>query len=148
MECAKRVRDLIGIAGQLISLIDEETKLLAAFETDRIGGLIEDKQRLVRAYAAQVRELRREPEMMAALGNALRDELREVLARFDAAAKANERALSVARVANERVVKAIVDAASAQQVPSTGAYGRSGAIAAPSRAAAARPLSIAVNQSL
>jgi hypothetical protein len=45
------------------------------------------------------------------------------------------------------VIRAIVDAAAAQQTTVAG-YSRAGTLPAPSRAAAARPLSLTVNQRL
>jgi hypothetical protein len=146
MDNAHRMRDLIVVAGRLITLINEETRLLESLEAGRIGELQEEKGRLTRAYVASVRDLGREPDLIAAVDKAVRDELSEVLERFTEAAQANERALSATRAANERVMRAIIDAAAAQQQTVAG-YSRAGTLPPPARTGAGgRPLSLSVDQ--
>lgn len=147
MDSAARMRDLIVVAGRLITLVNEETRLLEAYKTNDIGQLQEEKARLSRIYVGLVRDLKRDPELLAAVEKAVREELTDVLKRFEAAAEANTNALNVAREANERVMRAIVEAATAQQTTVAG-YSRAGTLAAPTRAASARPLSMTVNQRL
>jgi hypothetical protein len=147
MDSATRLRDLIVVAGRLITLVTEETRQLQAYQTDEIGALQDDKARLTRLYAGLVRDLKRDPELLSAADRAVREELSDVLQRFNAAAEANAEALNMARAANERVMRAIIDAASAQQNAVAG-YSRAGTAAAPSRMQATRPLSISVNQRL
>jgi Lon protease-like protein len=147
MDSAARMRDLIVVAGRLITLVTEETRLLEAYRTSDIGALQDEKGRLSRIYVGLVRDLKRDPELLAAVEKAVREELSDVLRRFEAAAEANANALNTAREANERVMRAIVEAASAQQTTVAG-YSRTGTLAAPSKAAASRPLSMTVNQRL
>jgi len=147
MDSAARMRDLIVVAGRLITLVNEETRLLEAYKTNDIGQLQDEKTRLSRIYVGLVRDLKRDPELLAAVEKAVREELTDVLKHFEAAAEANTNALNVAREANERVMRAIVEAATAQQTTVTG-YSRTGTMAAPTRATAARPLSMTVNQRL
>ena len=147
MDSATRLRDLIVVAGRLITLVTEETRQLESYRTDQIGALQDEKGRLTRLYAGLVRDLRRDPDLLTAADKAVRDELSDVLQRFEAAAEANAAALEMARAANERVMRAIIEAASAQQNAVTG-YSRSGGAATPSRAQTTRPLSISVNQRL
>lgn len=147
MDSTARMRDLIVVAGRLITLVTEETRLLEAYQANDIGQLQDEKARLSRIYSGLVRDLKRDPELLAAVEKAVREELSDVLKRFEAAAEANTNALNVAREANERVMRAIVDAAAAQQTTVAG-YSRSGTVAAPSRTAAARPISMSVNQRL
>jgi hypothetical protein len=147
MDSAARMRDLIVVAGRLITLVTEETRLLEAYQTNDITPLQDEKARLSRLYVGLVRDLKRDPELLAAVEKAVREELTDVLQRFEAAAEANTNALNVARAANERVMRAIVDAAAAQQNAVAG-YSRNGTAPQPSRAAAARPLSMTVNQRL
>jgi hypothetical protein len=147
MDSAARMRDLIVVAGRLITLVTEETRLLEAYRTSDIGALQDEKARLSRVYVSLVRDLKRDPELLAAVEKAVREELSDVLKRFEAAAEANANALNTAREANERVMRAIVEAAPAQQTTVAG-YSRNGTLAAPSKAAASRPLSMTVNQRL
>jgi hypothetical protein len=139
------MRDLIVTAGRLITLINEETELLERFEAGKIATLQDEKARLTRIYAGLIRDLRSDPDVLAAADKAVRDELTEVLTAFNQAALANERALTSARAANERVMRAIIDAANAQQQSPRG-YSRAGTLPPPARAAGARPLSLAVDQ--
>ncbi len=147
MDSAARMRDLIVVAGRLITLVTEETRLLEAYQTNDITAFQDEKARLARAYTELVRDLKRDPELLAAVDKAVRDELAEVLRRFGDAAEANANALTVARAANERVMRAVIEAASAQQNVVIG-YSRAGTLPPPSRAAQARPLSLSVNQRL
>ena len=147
MDSATRLRDLIVVAGRLITLVTEETRQLESYHTDEIGALQDEKARLTRLYAGLVRDLKRDPELLSAADKAVREELSDVLQRFSAAADANASALEMARAANERVMHAIIEAASAQQNAVAG-YSRTGTAATPTRAQTARPLSISVNQRL
>jgi Lon protease-like protein len=147
MDSAARMRDLIVVAGRLITLVTEETRLLEAYQTNDITAFQDEKTRLARTYTGLVRDLKRDPELLAAVDKAVREELTDVLRRFGEAAEANANALTTARAANERVMRAIIEAASAQQNVVTG-YSRAGALPPPSRAAQARPLSLTVNQRL
>ncbi|MGQ0662594.1 MAG: hypothetical protein ACT4P2_03200 [Pseudomonadota bacterium] len=124
-----RVNDLLALAGRLITLMNRENDLLRAMQPSRISELVHEKVRLARAYAAKVDELRRAPELFAALDHAVREEILEVTNRFDAAVQANERALRAAKDANERVIKAIVEAASAYTTTLSN-YSPRGAVAA------------------
>ena len=147
MDSAARMRDLIVVAGRLITLVTEETRLLESYQANDISQLQDEKARLSRVYVGLVRDLSRDPELLAAVEKAVREELTEVLHRFETAAEANTNALNTARAANERVMRAIVDAAAAQQTTVAG-YSRNGTIAAPSRTATQRPVSMTVNQRL
>jgi len=140
-----RLRDLIATAGELIRVLGEETAALGVFQTGRIAEFAETKRKLAEAYAVLVRGLRKEPELLAAATAAVRDELKETLARFDATARANERTLAAARAANERVLKTVVEAAETRR-GATGAYSRTGSVARPGPRAGA--LSLAFDRRL
>jgi hypothetical protein len=141
-----RLRDLIATAGELIRVLGEETAALGAFKLGRIAEFAETKRKLSEAYAVLVRGLRKEPELLAAANAAVRDELKETLARFDVAARANERTLAAARAANERVLKTVVEAAETRRGGATGAYSRTGGVARPGARAGA--LSLAFDRRL
>jgi hypothetical protein len=144
-----RVRDLIAVTGQLITLMNREADLLEAMKAEKISELQKDKGLLAERYATLVKELRGEPELMKAMEDAVRGELRELLERFNATAKRNEKALRIAREVNERIVKAIVDATQ-QQRAAVGPYSTAGVqgASASGRASRAKPLSMVVDTSL
>lgn len=141
------IRDLIAVTGQLITLMNRESELLEAMKADKIGEFQKEKGQLTERYAGLVKELRGEPELMAAMAGAVRDELKELLARFNATAKRNEKALRVAREVNERIVRAIIDATQ-QQRAAVGPYAANGAQGAQGKASRAKPLSMTVDRSL
>jgi division protein CdvB (Snf7/Vps24/ESCRT-III family) len=144
-----RVRDLIAVTGQLITLMNHEADLLEAMKAEKISEFQKEKGLLAERYATLVKELRGEPELMKAMADAVRAELKELLEQFNATAKRNEKALRIAREVNERIVKAIVDATQ-QQRAAVGPYSTAGVqgASASGRASRAKPLSMVVDRSL
>jgi hypothetical protein len=144
VDSTTRLRDLIAIIGRLIALMDQETAMLRAMRSDQIGTLQPEKTRLAGLYVGMVKDIRKHPELLAAVEQAVRGELTEAMTRFEQAAAENERAISAARTANERVLKAIVAAVNTRR--SVGTYGNTGAIAEAPRPQRAQVLSIAVDR--
>lgn len=149
MTDTNRVRDLIAVTGQLITLMNREADLLEAMKAEKISEFQKEKGLLAERYATLVKELRGEPELMKAMADAVRAELKELLDQFNATAKRNEKALRIAREVNERIVKAIVDATQ-QQRAAVGPYSTAGVqgASASGRASRAKPLSMVVDRSL
>lgn len=141
-----RIRDLIEVAGKLIVVLREETQALRSFALARVTEIATEKTRLVDSYVAIAQRFRKDPETLGAITDAVRAELVETLEAFDAAARDNETAIVAAREANERVLRAIVDAVEAQR-PKAQVYGRNGLAAAGGRRTGAA-LSVAVNRQL
>jgi hypothetical protein len=139
-----RLRDLVAVIGRLIAVMDQETALLRGMRSDQIGELQPEKTRLAGLYVGLVKDIRKNPELLAAVGAAVRAEVTEAMARFEKVAAENERAIGAARAANERVLKAIVAAVNARR--SVGTYGNTGALAEPPRPQRAQALSIAVDR--
>ena len=144
MDSTTKLRDLVAIVGRLIAVMDKETALLRGMRSDQIGALQPDKARLAGLYVGMVREVRKNPELLAAVDQAVRGELTEAMGRFELAAAENERAISAARTANERVLKAIVAAVNSRR--SVGTYGNNGAIAEAPRPQRAQAMSIAIDR--
>lgn len=105
---------LVAVASRLVHLMERETAILREMRPGDIGSMQEEKLRLIRGYESMVNELREDPSRIAAVSEAVRQELRETVIRFEEAAATNARALTAAQEANERLLKAIVDAAAAQ----------------------------------
>jgi hypothetical protein len=141
------IRDLIEIAGRLITVMQEETLALRQLAFARVAELAPEKTKLVDAYTALARDFHKDPETLAAVTKALGDELREVLATFEATARENERTLVAARDANERVLRAVVDAAQVQR-PRAQGYGRTGLAVGMGTQRSAVALSVAVDRQL
>jgi len=120
--------ELIDVASRLTGLMERENACLAKHDTAGIKGLADEKLALTRAYTTRVRDLSKDPARLKAVTQVVRDEIKKVMARFDEVARQNEMALKAARIVNERVLQAIVEAANAQQ-PRVSGYSRSGGMA-------------------
>jgi hypothetical protein len=142
------VREVVRVAGRLVSLMNRETELLQTHQLAAIGALQEEKSGLALTYAVLVRQIRGQPELFAALTRAVRDELRDSFKRFEEVARANARAIEAARQANERVIHAIIEAATLARGNTGTGYSQSGARPVPRRPDNAAPLSVAFNQQL
>jgi hypothetical protein len=93
-----------------------------------------------------VTQLQSEPSRLNAVESIVRDELRRVTERFEEAVAENARALRAASEANNRLIKAIVEAAEQAQ-PKHAGYTNTGTTA-DRTAGAARGLSLTINQQL
>jgi hypothetical protein len=144
VDSATRLRDLVAVIGRLIAVMDKETGLLRAMRADQIGELQAEKTRLAGLYVGMVKDMRKHPELLAAVDQAVRGELTEATLRFETVAAENERAINAARAANERVLKAIVAAVNSKR--SVGTYGNTGALAEAPRPQRAQVLSIALDR--
>lgn len=142
------IREVVRIAGRLLTMMNRETELLQSHQSQQIGALQDEKSALTLAYATLVRQIRSQPELVRALAKAVRDEMRETLKRFEKAARDNARAIEAARLANERVIHAIVEAATLSRPQTAAGYGANGARPKPARPDAARPVSVAFNREL
>lgn len=142
------IDELIDVASRLTALMERENAMLAAHDTGGIKALQDEKLALTRAYTMGVREIHKDATRLKAVTQAVRAEMKKVMLRFDDVAKRNEIALKAARDVNERVLKAIVDAANAQAPRVTG-YSRTGGMAKPygSAARVAAPPPVAFRQS-
>lgn len=141
------IDELIDVASRLTALMERENAMLAAHDTNGITTLQDEKLALTRSYTTRVREMTKNPAQLKAVTQVVRAEMKTVLQRFDEVAKRNEIALKAAREVNERVLKAIVDAANAQ-VPRATGYSRTGGMAKPygSAARVAAPPPVAFRQ--
>ena len=141
------IDELIDVASRLTALMERENAMLAVHDTNGVPTLQDEKLALTRAYTTRVREMTKNPAQLKAVTQVVRAEMKTVLQRFDEVAKRNEIALKAAREVNDRVLKAIVDAANAQ-VPRATGYSRTGGMAKPygSAARVAAPPPVAFRQ--
>ncbi len=142
-----KIRDLISIAGKLVILLREETTALRSFALTRVGELAAEKANLSESYSSMALRFRKDPETLKAVTTAVHSELREVIDSFETAARENEQALSVARDANQRVLRAIVEAAETQR-PKAQGYGPNGLSVAAGGRRSAAGMSVALNRQL
>ncbi len=145
-EVHPRIEALIGVGSRLIELMEREIAILRDMRPGDVAPLQAEKDALSAAYETHLAALRDEPVLLAALASPLKDELMRVAMRLNAVVAENARALDAARAANERLLKAIVDAVAAERERTAG-YSRTGARA---RAATGRtvPVSLSVDTRL
>jgi hypothetical protein len=104
------VDGLIEIASRLITLLGRETMLLRQMKIRESAELQDEKLALTRAYEARMRDLSdNNGKELAAVSQAIRDELKSTVNRFEDAASANAIAVHAAQQANQRLMQAIVD---------------------------------------
>lgn len=137
---------LIAVTSRLIDLMGREIELLRAMRPREIETLQADKAGLTRAYVEYVAQLQSEPSRLGAVEPIVRDELRRVTERFEESVTENARALRAASEANNRLIKAIIEAAEQAQ-PRHAGYTNTGTTAdrLPGKA---RGLSLTINQQL
>lgn len=109
--------EIIALAGRLIATMENEIALLEKMKVSEIADGQAEKDRVARSFEAKLKALAGEPALAAAIAPALKAELKATMEKFKLTMHANERTLRAARTANERVVKAIVDAAQEQSAP-------------------------------
>ncbi|WP_191059262.1 hypothetical protein [Geminicoccus harenae] len=107
MEALERVSVVMMLMRQLEQVMEQEILILRAMRLDRLEEVVTEKTVLCQAYEAELRALRREPELLAGLDPALRAELEHATRDFQVRAGANLRALDAARAVVERVMRHI-----------------------------------------
>ncbi len=145
-ELHPRIEALIAVGSRLIELMEREIAILRDMRPGDVASLQGEKDALAGAYETHLAALRDEPVLLAALAPPLKDELMRVAMRLNATVAENARALEAARTANERLLKAIVDAVAAERERATG-YSQTGARLRPAAGRAA-PVSLSVDTRL
>lgn len=107
MEALERVSVVMALMRQLQQVMEQEVLILRGMRLDRLEEIVAEKTRLCHAYEAELRGLRREPELLAALDPAIRAELEHATRDFQQHAAGNMRALDAARTVVERVMRHI-----------------------------------------
>ncbi|MEX2649236.1 MAG: hypothetical protein WD673_09510 [Alphaproteobacteria bacterium] len=128
----KDLRDILAVVADLGAVLRDEIIQVRSMRIDAIRALQEPKARLAEAYAKGCADLAAKP---GGLGNAapgLKAELRRAHDELKALVAENARLLAGARDVNERLVRALADAATRQAAGPAGRYGPK----APGRAAA------------
>jgi len=138
---------LISVASRLIVLMKHEVTLLRAMRVGEISALQKEKQELTILYEDAVRTLSEEPEMLEAMEPAMRAELTELAAQFDAAVCENTRALNAVKLSHDQLLQAIVDAVSENRSKQK-AYTAEGALDNPRKGRNAPTLSLTLDQRL
>jgi hypothetical protein len=138
--------DVIETTARLIELMERETLQLKAMKASALGQTQAEKDRLARSFETKMRQLAADKAAAAAIAPALRQELKATMDKFRTVMHAHELALRVAREANERVVRSILDAAQTQAGPAH-AYAANGRLGGAAGARQA-PVPVALDRRL
>jgi len=125
MDMHPRIETLIRVGSRLIELMEREIEMLGEMRTGDVAALQAEKSTLVTAYEESLAAIKDDPKLIAACAPPIKDELMRIAAKLNVTVAANERALSAARAANERLLKAVVDAVAADRDRANG-YSRTG----------------------
>lgn len=133
------LRDFLVVVADLGAVLRDEIIQVRAMRIGAIRALQEPKARLAEAYAEGCADLAAKPGGDAAPG--LKAELRRAHDELEALVAENARLLAGARDVNERLVRALADAATRQAAGPAGRYGpKSPGRVAPSQRKASIPL--------
>ncbi len=143
----KDAAELLTLTTRLIDVLRGEIDLLRSMEPNRMQELQRDKMVLAAAYESAVVRLKNLPEDADPVDPDLRKDLQAATEVFHKALRANERALSAAREASQRLLNHIV-AEVERQSGNSGGYISSGAVATLAGGRPTAPLSISVDQRL
>lgn len=141
MTKTERVTDLLAVTSQLIGCMERELEMLRSLKPTELKQLQMDKVALADAYQAFTMALKEPGEDIAAVSQALRDELTEATERFQGAVQDNLRALKAMRDVNERVMRAVVVALEEKRASVTG-YNNRGGVTKSRRQAPACPVAV------
>lgn len=121
IDATTRVKTLIALTEELSAIITRENELLEARRPKELSALQPEKARLALAYAQSIRHVAADRSSVAAAGEGLVNELRELTKIFEARASRQRALLNGARAASESVLKAIAEEAGRTAEPSYGA---------------------------
>ena len=101
---------LLDTVERLIDVLDSEVDLLSAMKASDIGRFQPTKSMLIDSYERMAAELRADEAGLVALDPEQRRSMCEAMARLTHSCRRNEMALRAVMTANERLMRAIVEA--------------------------------------
>jgi hypothetical protein len=112
---APEITEFLGVAGDLVALLQRESALVRALKIAEIGPLQTDKARLIQLVAKFLKHV----DNGAKLPPAAKQKWLVAGQRLVAAAADNERALRIGRTATERLIGAVVSAVRESRRPTS-----------------------------
>ena len=100
--------ELLATMARLVAVMERETELLRSAKPSAIQELQRDKIALASAYETQVRALKEDEALPAALDSETRAEFGRAAEAFQQALGRNERALRSARETTDRILRLVV----------------------------------------
>jgi hypothetical protein len=139
------VDTLIFLTASLIDIMSREIDLLKNMQPQEIRELQGEKADLARAYETCMNRIKSDPSILASAPKQLKQQLKELTARFQMVLVENERALRAVKSVSERLLTVIVNAVAEKQ--NGAAYSATGAMGA-AALAGNRPLAMSLNERL
>lgn len=115
----------VRTTSRLVAVMENEITFLRKMEVAKIAALQDEKTVLVNAYEEGIRRIAADPNIFNAMEPALKAELHGVVAHFNDVVAENGRALEAVRHSHQRLIKAMVDAATESRTRHTG-YSKTG----------------------
>lgn len=139
IDATTRVKTLIALTEELSAIFDRENDALKQRRPKAIAPMQADKARLAAAYAQSIRDVAADRGLVAGVGDALMEKLRELTSAFERRALEQRALLSGAAAASEAVLKAVADAAASDEAspayaPGEKPFGATAAISVDERA--------------
>ncbi|OKH89022.1 hypothetical protein [Thalassospira sp. TSL5-1] len=131
MTTEEMVIELKSVTYDLISLLERETDGMRTLDTAEYDRFVSEKSALSMQYEQLTQQLRSRAEELKALPEEEKDELRDLHALFQDAAKRNMRALKAAEITNQRMIDTIVKAVKSQANEQVTTYNRGGYVNSP-----------------
>ncbi len=147
MDMNEKAETLMSIIERLSGLLVNENENLDTRQFKAIGDTIEEKDKLCRAFELLVRGLSKDGENIRSTDQSLRDELRSCGDQLNALVKDNAASLKKMIQANERLMKAVRDAA-VECTPKAGNYTNTGHLSPGARIDARVSSPVTINQIL
>jgi hypothetical protein len=135
--------DLVWACTNLCELLEVENEALSRHDATTVRDLAENKAALARVYEQSVEPMNDDPELVDALDEDQRDELKALGGRLAQLVTDNVRMLRAEMECRERLIEAIANAAKNRATNSV-AYSRAGAFEIPTKSSD-RP-SVALNK--
>lgn len=113
------IEELIDLTKRLTEVLAKETEILNGMRPSEIGSLQSEKTSLSQAYSEAVGTANSNTSKVASARLDLREGLARATARLQDIMADNLRAITIARAFNERLVRALSEAATEHQRPAT-----------------------------
>jgi len=142
----ERISLALTVMRQLQHVVGRETEALRQMKLAPLGDLQAEKSELALAYEREVRALRANPEIFAALDTPVRESFAQAARELEATIAANVRALEAARQVVDGVVRTLGQ--SLEAVRPRPAYAPSGAGAGGGAETASRVVAVAFDREI
>lgn len=147
MDMNEKVETLMTVIERLCGVIESENAHIGSRKFKAIGETIEEKDKLCRAFELLVRGLSKDKHSLHETEEGMRETLKLCGERLDELVGSNAKALKTAIQANERLMKAVKNAA-IECTPNAGNYSKSGHLLAGSKMSDNSPSPVTYNQVL